>query len=198
MNQLDTVLNKNERLVWSGKPKFWPFILSYVSVLSIVFVLVLLLAIGIRSSATGPNDISGASNTLILSVIAIIILSTALIVQYWRVVFYGVTDKRVIFQSGIIGRNFTFVDYDKIENAIVNIGIINKIFKTGSIRIFSGRMGGRYGETPMYDSLSNVTNPYDVFKLFEKTEYDVKTDINYPNKYRPEDNPGYNTKYDPK
>ena len=27
---------------------------------------------------------------------------------------------------------------------------------------------------------------------------DIKTDWNYPNKLRPEENPGYDTKYEPK
>jgi hypothetical protein len=33
--------------------------------------------------------------------------------------------------------------------------------------------------------------------LLKKVSFDVKTDINYPNKLRPNENPGYNVDYNP-
>jgi hypothetical protein len=50
----------------------------------------------------------------------------------------------------------------------------------------------------VYDRWEAIPNPYDVFKQLKKTAVDIKTDFNYPNAFRPEKNPGYNTKYDPK
>ena len=35
-----------------------------------------------------------------------------------------------------------------------------------------------------------------VYKLVQKTVLDVQTDIEYPNAYRPDSNPGYNTRYE--
>jgi hypothetical protein len=33
-------------------------------------------------------------------------------------------------------------------------------------------------------------------KKMKSIAVDIKSDINYPNKLRPEDNPGYNSKYE--
>ncbi len=43
--------------------------------------------------------------------------------------------------------------------------------------------------------ISNIENPYDVFKFFKKVSHAVKTDIHFPNLYRPDINPGYKTRY---
>jgi hypothetical protein len=45
--------------------------------------------------------------------------------------------------------------------------------------------------------LSHVPHPYEVFKFFQRAEYDVKTDLEYPNRFRPPENPGYPTSYPP-
>ena len=50
-------------------------------------------------------------------------------------------------------------------------------------------------ETPHV--LSHIPHPYDVFRFFHRAEYDVKTDIEYPNRLRPDTNPGYPTTYPP-
>ena len=43
----------------------------------------------------------------------------------------------------------------------------------------------------------SIEKPYDVYKLLKDYAFNVKTDINYPNKYRPRTNPGYGTEYRP-
>jgi hypothetical protein len=45
--------------------------------------------------------------------------------------------------------------------------------------------------------LSHIPHPYDVFRFFHRAEFDVKTDIEYPNRLRPDTNPGYPTTYPP-
>jgi prolyl-tRNA synthetase len=40
-------------------------------------------------------------------------------------------------------------------------------------------------------SFRNITNPYEAFKFFKQISHDVRSDINFPNKLRPSENPGY-------
>jgi len=47
-------------------------------------------------------------------------------------------------------------------------------------------------------TISNIPDPYEVFKLFKKVSHDVRTDIEYPNKLRPKTNPGYKSDYKPR
>jgi hypothetical protein len=42
-----------------------------------------------------------------------------------------------------------------------------------------------------------IENPYDVFKLLKQTYFDIKTDVEFPNKLRPSVNPGYPSDYQP-
>jgi uncharacterized membrane protein YdbT with pleckstrin-like domain len=117
-------------------------------------------------------------------------------------IYYAITNKRVLFQSGVIGRDFKIVDFDQITNAQVNVGILDKLFgdDSGSILVSSAGtfVTTRQGQVARPYTLRNIENPYDVFKFFKKVSHDIKTDIYYPNKLRPKSNPGYKTGYNPK
>ncbi len=86
-----------------------------------------------------------------------------------------------------------------ITSASVNVGVFDKLFggNTGSILIPtpSSFVQTKNGAMPKPTTLSNVQNPYDVYKYFEKVSYDVKTDIEFLNQLRPSSNPGYTTQY---
>jgi len=119
----------------------------------------------------------------------------------WKYTHYAITNKRVIIKSGLIGRDFKTVDHDKITNVEVNISFWDKLLakSSGSIYIFTaGTIAyGRHGPYHTPYRLSNVSEPYRVFRFFKKVSFDVKTDVHYPNKYRPDTNPGYRTRYRP-
>jgi len=40
-----------------------------------------------------------------------------------------------------------------------------------------------------------LENPYNIAKNLQKLSYDVKTDVQYPNSLRPDENNGYGTVY---
>lgn len=197
MKELDKVLNQNEKVLWEGKPSFWPFFLSS-SIYPFIFGLVWMFFL--------IPFIYGLS-FLILFVphfwIGIVLIVGVPIYQLlvFRHICYAITDKRVILQKGLIGRDFEIVDFDQITNAEVNVGLIDKLFggKTGSILISTAGSFTytRRGITQRPYTLRHIENPYDVFKFFKKVSYDVKTDIEYPNKFRPQENPGYQTDYKP-
>ena len=139
---------------------------------------------------------------LIIMILGILFAPFIYKLLVYRYTYYAITDKRVIIQKGVIGRDFEIVDFDKITNAEVNVGFFDKIFgnETGSIIISTA---GTFTYTPRYGrikkpyTLNNIYNPYEVFKFFKKISHDVKTDVHYPNKYRPKTNPGYKTEYKP-
>jgi hypothetical protein len=101
-----------------------------------------------------------------------------------------------MMRSGFWGINFNSIDYDKISDIQVTVNPIEKIFGVGTIRFSAGKVNTK--GYPLTDDFIAIENPYDVFKKVKTTSVNIKTDWNYPNKLRPEDNPGYNTKYDPK
>lgn len=200
MQEFDKILDRREKVLWTGKPRFWPFFLSITpsAVFGLFFFLIGLLVIADGLSAGNPWFI--------------------LIPHFWIGVFmvfgapiyrllvfnhthYAITDKRILFQGGVVGRDFEMLDFDQITNADVTVGVLDKIFGGGSGSISLASAGTftytRRGAILRPYTIRNIPNPYEVFKFFKKVSHDVKTDIEYPNKYRPRTNPGYRTTYRP-
>lgn len=203
MNETAKVLNKDENVIWQGKPQYVPYLVSVIP--AVIFGLVWLSA----SSFFFFSLLGKVPVPFMLFVgffVAIGVLITLGIPLYavlvYKYIWYVITDKRVILQGGLIGRDFDFVDYDKVESAGVNVGVIDKVFgrNSGSIRIYanrlvyvSGKNGGGTRNVPF--NLAHITDPYAAFELFKKVSFDVKADISFPNVLRPQENVGYKTEY---
>lgn len=204
MRELDKVLDQNEKVFWEGAPSFWPFFLGRSLALTIfgIFWMGFLSIFFIASSAT-----PGPFNYFIFITphfwIGLFVLFGPPIynVLVFKHTYYAITDKRVIIQKGWIGRDFEMIDFDQVTNAEVDVGVFDKLFggNTGSILVSTAGSFTyvREGAVQKPYTISNVPNPYDVFKFLKKVSHDVKTDIEYPNKMRPAENPGYQTNYDP-
>jgi uncharacterized membrane protein YdbT with pleckstrin-like domain len=106
---------------------------------------------------------------------------------------YAYSNRRLLIRSGLIATSFTTVDYDGIRELDVTVGVIERVFGAGTIRVFSGRMSQR-GQAA-YERFVSIAHPYDVFRALKQVEVDVKTDWQYPNALRPAANPGYASEY---
>ena len=200
MREIDKVLDENEKIFWEGKPKFWPFFLG-----GFAFAL-----FGLFFLAMGGLFILGgiaSGNYLFLLLphfwvgVAIVFGIPVYKALVYKYTYYAITNKRVILQKGLIGRDFEIVDFDQITNAEVNVGVLDKLLGRGSGSILISTAGTftytRSGPIQKPYTIRNIENPYRVFKFFKKVMHAVKTDIHYPNKYRPRTNPGYVTEYSP-
>lgn len=202
MRELDKVLDHDEKTLWEGGPSFWPFFFGRSLALTIfgIFWMGFLLIFFIASSS-----VPGSFKYVIFLTphfwIGLLMffgptIYSALVFKH---TYYAITDKRVVLQKGWIGRDFEIIDFDQITNAEVNVGVFDKLFggDTGSILISTaGSLTyTRQGAMQKPYTISNIAHPYDVFKSLKKVSHDVKTDIEYPNKMRPTENPGYQTNY---
>lgn len=101
-------------------------------------------------------------------------------------IVYAITDKRIIVRRGFIGMDFTNVNYSDISKINVDVSVLEKFRNCGTVYVKSSN-----GTTALY----SIKNPYEIYKKANKIFMDVHSDIQYPNALRPENNPGYNTKY---
>lgn len=99
---------------------------------------------------------------------------------------YVFTEKRVIIRSGIIGIDFKNIYYSDITEVNVKVGILDRMFKIGDLCIKTNDQAA---------VLDNIERPYFYLQKIHEITLDLKSDINYPNDLRPEENHGYNTKY---
>ncbi len=209
MKELNKVLDQNENVLWEGTPSFWPFLFGG-SIITTIFGLFWMVFL-IPFIGFAVYDILYGSHILGFGIlllphfwvgIGLVFGIPIYQILVFKHTYYAITDKRVILQKGLIGRDFEIVDFDQVSNAEVNVGVFDKLFgggNSGSILLSTAGSitYARQGAVQKPYALRNITNPYDVFKFLEKVTHDIKTDIQYPNKLRPEENTGYQTKYDP-
>lgn len=206
MNEISKILNEGEKVLWEGCPKFWPFLfggsaITFIFGMFWMMFLVPFIGIALYDILFGSHILGFGILLLPHFWIGIILVFGIPLYQIlvYKHIHYALTEKRVIFQKGWIGRDFEIVDFDQITNAEVNVGVMDKLFGGESGSILISTAGSftyvKRGAVSKPYVMRNVINPYEVFKFIKKISHDVKTDIEYPNKLRPSENPGYKTEY---
>ena len=104
----------------------------------------------------------------------------------YKNVEYVFTDKRIILRSGLIGMDIKSFYYPSITAVNVKVGVLDRMFKVGDIYLESGQIKA---------VIDDIDNPYVYGSKIQEIINDMKSDMAFPNALRPEDNPGYNTKY---
>ena len=103
-----------------------------------------------------------------LGVILLIFLLTILLMSiYYRNVYYGYTNKRIVIRKGIIGVDYKSLDIDMIGASTVNVSILDKLLRKNTGTITFGSMA-----SPMVASsgmvtnfvLAHLENPYEIYK----------------------------------
>ena len=202
MRELQKVLDENEKVLWEGRPQFLPFLMDSRSIAVGLFGIVwtaFLIFVALSNQKMGywifilPHFWIGLAMIFGYPLYNLFVFDS---------MHYAITDKRVLIQKGIIGRDFQSVDFDNITNMEVSVGLFDKLFSrsSGSIWIYTAGTFVRTkgGLAPYPYMLRAIRKPYDTFNLLKKASHDVKTDIYHPNKDRPATNPGYKTAYDRK
>jgi uncharacterized membrane protein YdbT with pleckstrin-like domain len=176
--KLEKLLNANEKVLWSGKPVGKAFILpGLVSIpFGLIFLAFAIFWMGTAASAGAPDFFSLLGLPFILVGFGITFGPSILQLFRYRNTEYMITEKRIITQTGAIGLDTRFVDFEKVQEVYVQIGVIDRLFGTGSLYAmtagFSGFVprggygyGGFAGNRP---SLAALKEPYEVQKLLQE------------------------------
>jgi uncharacterized membrane protein YdbT with pleckstrin-like domain len=193
------IVGREESILWTGTPNFWTWMLTAIPVLGF----------GLLWGAfdfgftmlwfSSPTE----TNNMDYFFIPFMMLHSfpcwgSVLYTFWlflshKNVTYALTDKRVMIRSGFFGIDYQIIDHDKIRDIQVNINPFEKMCDVGSILFNTGEAIA--DSAPLIKRFSGIENPYDVFRRIKEVSLDAKTDWNYPNANRPENNPGYNTRY---
>jgi hypothetical protein len=204
METTKEILNGDEQILWQGKPALLPFFAGAILSLLLGIGLFVILARLVAGQPSGQHtDLAAAFLFLSPFLLAGFLLAVAY--PIWRVVAYlrlsyAITTQRVVFQSGVIVHDVAMVDFDQIVHADTEVDLTDIFLgfgRTGSISVTTRAPSD--GEQDDADKtphvLAHIRHPYDVFRFFHRAEYDVKTDLEFPNRLRPDTNPGYPTTY---
>lgn len=176
MSNMNSFLKSNERVLWSGKPVKAAFIAT--GLVAIPFGLIFLgfslfWIWGAASAGAGFFAFFGLPFVLIG--FGVTFGPTIWQLLRYRNTEYAITDQRVITQTGAIGLDTRFVDFDKIQEVYVKIGFADKLFGAGSVYVltagsnvfgYRGRSG--YGSGGMRPSLGALREPYKVHKILQE------------------------------
>jgi len=185
LSKLDKLLNANEKAIWSGKPVKTAFILPALG--SIPFGL-FFLGFSIfwlwgAASAGAPDFFTLFGLPFLLLGFGIAFGPSVWQFMRYRNTEYMITNQRIITQTGAIGLDTRFVDFDKIQEVYIKIGIIDKFFGTGTLYAmtagFSGfAPAGRFGYGGMQGlrpSLAALKEPYQMQKLLQEAIENAQT-----------------------
>ena len=180
---IDNILEKSEQKKWEGK------INRKVMVTGLIFGLIIVIGISsfffaketINYTSNGtPKQISGFLIGIGILIIGLLIVILNFFSNF--VVEYAITNKRVIIKSGLIGTDYKSIYFEQINQVVIDVGLIGKIFGTGNLKIDTGKTetyssgsGTRVGKVQyqnirtrtMYDILKNIDNPYDVYGIIQ-------------------------------
>ncbi len=178
--EIQSILEKEEKVLWKGKQD-----LKSTMIMALFGSVTLLIIAGFLFFATGDSEamkctINGVEKigedcANVISVAPLVLLGFAilsLIMGYlsYKVTRYVITDKRLLIKSGLIGADMRSIYYDQIKSVFVNVGVIGKIFGTGSILIDTGMVTRtqKGGTKVVYVKFSNINDPYGVYKFTQE------------------------------
>ncbi len=179
---IQKILEQSESVEWEGKQDATTAMVSgIVGIIIMVVVGVIFYKVG--GSTTGTCTVNGVTRPIsecagyarIASYVFFALAVLTPIFTYWRykVTNYIITGKRLIIKSGFVGADIVTLYYDQVRNIFVNVGVLGKIFSTGSIMIDTGKMqstNNKSGNSTqvVYDRFDNIKNPYDVYKKMQE------------------------------
>lgn len=199
-SQRGPALAAGEAILWRGKPKKSAFIASRCLTLMPIAVIWLVLDLGFLLNMAGG---SGMDFFLIpffalhLMPVWVWLGSTLTAGKRWKNTMYYVTNRRIIIQSGFLAVNEKSLFYKDMANAQLRFGLFDKLFGTGSILLDNGYFDYRRRRNYPGNKLEHLEDAHNAYSRIQQTILNIQTDMEYPNAYRPEHNPGYNTDYRP-
>lgn len=199
-------LISGEKELWSGKPKKKAFVLNQILGMAPIAIIWLLIDGGIIMAFIGGMKEEGEFAQTLMFIIPFFALHLMPVWIWlyqvltankkWQNTKYYVTDKRIIIQNGLFASNFQSIYYKDIKNVNLHVGIVDKILGVGDIRFDMGyNIHSNKNAMNINAAILDIENPMDIYPRIQKIIMDIQSDIEFPNAYRPAENPGYNTQY---
>ena len=190
------VLSAGEQILWSGKPQKKAFVVSH----SLTMLPIAIIWICFDLTAISSIFSSGSMQWFLLGFFALHLMpvwiwlgSMLTAPKRWRNTNYYVTNRRIIIQGGFLAVNEKSLFFKDIRSVQCKVGIFDKLFGTGTILFNSEMITNNNKATP--PSFQYLVDASQIYARIQRTVLDMQTDMEYPNAYRPDENPGYNTDY---
>jgi len=191
---LNSMIEKDEKILWIGKGDMISTIMHTMGFIVLFTAIGSLLYFVLGNLESGTCRIMGKirpveeCNAMVRN-ISLIFFGIATLIPIltffgFKATEYAISNKRFILKSGIIGADIRSVYYDQIRSIYVVVGLVGRIFGTGTIKIDTGRTKSykkNNQSVTHYDKISNINNPYEVYKIIQNNIAESKENIDSGN-----------------
>lgn len=167
------VIEKDEQLLWTGKPKFLPFVLSSI-LIGLGEIAVAIPMVTLMNNPDNERSFAWPFGLILILIGLGTILNKLL---SFGNTFYACSARRVMVRSGGVDTTITIINFDEIVNVQVKLGFFEQPFKAGTIRFFSGRTQTDTDSTnvsKVYDNWEAIPDPYGTFKKVQQIMAGIK------------------------
>lgn len=188
MTNLSRLLHSDENIIWQGKPVFKAFVFGGHSIVLFVFGLIFMATPTFMLLMT----LQSGAPLFIFSLIPLIFVIVGFGIAFGspissalahRNTEYAITNKRLIIQTGAIGLKTRFIDFEKIQEVSIKVGLMDKIFRTGgiyadtasSVRGWNYYSGSGRGYNVMHPDFIALKDPYKVHNILQEAMKDMKS-----------------------
>ena len=191
---LNSIIEKDEKILWSGRGDLMSTIMHTIGFIALFAAIGSLLYFVLGNLESGTCTIGGRRRPVeecnaMAQNISYIFFGIATLIPIltffgFKATEYAISDKRFILKSGMIGADIRSVYYDQIRSVYVVVGLVGKIFGTGTIKIDTGRTKSykrNNRSVTHYDKISNIKNPYEVYKILQNNISESKENIDSDN-----------------
>ena len=191
---LNSMIEKDEKILWIGKGDMISTIMHTIGFIALFAAIGALLYFVLGNLESGTCTIGGRRRPVeecnaMAQNISYIFFGIAALIPIltffgFKATEYTISDKRFILKSGMIGADIRSVFYDQIRSVYVVVGLVGKIFGTGTIKIDTGRTKSHKRNNRSvthYDKISNIKNPYEVYKIIQNNIAESKENIDSGN-----------------
>ena len=187
---LNSIIEKDEKILWNGRGDLMSTIMHTIGFIALFAAIGSLLYFVLGNLESGTCTIGGRRRPVeecnaMAQNISYIFFGIAALIPIltffgFKATEYTISDKRFILKSGMIGADIRSVYYDQIRSVYVVVGLVGKIFGTGTIKIDTGRTKSykrNKRSVTHYDKISNIKNPYEVYKILQNNIANSKENI---------------------
>ena len=191
---LNSMIEKDEKILWNGRGDLMSTIMHTIGFIALFAAIGSLLYFVFGNLESGTCTIGGRRRPVeecnaMAQNISYIFFGIAALIPIltffgFKATEYTISDKRFILKSGMIGADIRSVYYDQIRSVYVVVGLVGKIFGTGTIKIDTGRTKSykrNNRSVTHYDKISNIKNPYEVYKILQNNISESKENIDSDN-----------------
>lgn len=207
----DLELSTNgERIVWRGKPKFNCFVLE--TIFNPLFPFALLWAVFdlcfLRLAIKTGDIITSGSMPFVVLFFAfhlmpvwIYLAGVATSVIRYNHTEYIITERGIYISGGVFAINIQMKPFTDLSHVNIHKGIFDQILGVGDVVMvcehtasnFTNNRGHNHNDQSF--SICDIEDYQHVFQIIKDMQTDIYSDTMYPNALRPDNNPGYSTKY---